>query len=230
MLFLLALNLVQVQGYTATQAGLAQLPIMGLVIMLSPFSGELVDRFGPRWPLAGATVAGSLGFLLLAYPTITDGIGTYKTHFLPPLLLLGIAMGLAAAPLSTIIVNSVSHAHLGIASGINSTLSRVANMLGVAVLGSLAIVSFRDSMLQRMDRASMSPELIQVLQIESIRMLESRVPDNLPEDTSCVVERILHESFVDAFRRTAVTSAVIVGACGATSCWLLRDAKYGKEG
>jgi EmrB/QacA subfamily drug resistance transporter len=225
MLFLLALNLVQVQRYTATQAGLAQLPIMGLVILLSPLSGRLVDRFGPLWPLAGATVAGSWGFLLLAYPGIADGIGTYKTHFLSPLLLLGIAMGLAAAPLSTIIVNSVSHAHLGIASGINSTLSRLANMLGVAVLGSLAIISFRDALLHRMDLASLSPELTNMLQTESIRMLESRVPGNLPAETSRLVERILRDSFVDAFRLTATTSAVVVCVCGSTACWLLRGEK-----
>ncbi len=80
-------------------------------------------------------------------------------HFFPPLLLLGMAMGMSAAPLSTTIMNSVPQSHVGIASGINSTLSRLSSVLGIAVLGPIAILTFRQSLMLQAKSFSLSDEV-----------------------------------------------------------------------
>jgi len=51
MLFFLPLNLIQVQGYDPALAGLAQLPLMAMLILLSRWAGQLLDRRGPRLAL-----------------------------------------------------------------------------------------------------------------------------------------------------------------------------------
>src|SRR6185436_13031467 len=50
-LFFLTLNLIQVQGYSATAAGASFLPFVLIMFTLSRWSGGLVDRFGARLPL-----------------------------------------------------------------------------------------------------------------------------------------------------------------------------------
>ena len=50
-LFFFPLNLIQVQGYSATAAGAALLPFILIMFVLSRWAGKLVDRFGPRLPL-----------------------------------------------------------------------------------------------------------------------------------------------------------------------------------
>ena len=71
-LLFLTLNLVQVQGYSQLQAGLAFLPFTLLMATFARSVGGLVDRYGPRWLLIiGPTLAG-VGFLLLARVGLTD--------------------------------------------------------------------------------------------------------------------------------------------------------------
>jgi EmrB/QacA subfamily drug resistance transporter len=211
MLFFLALNLIQVQDYRASIAGAAQLPVMLLVILLSPVAGSLVDRYGPRVPLTIGGVMATLGFLLLARPGLTSGSSEYWIHFFPPLLLLGAAMGMSAAPLSTTIMNSVPQSHVGIASGINSTLSRLSSVLGIAVLGPIAILMFRQSLMLQTKSLSLSDEWSSVLRRESWRLADAVPPPGVSPEMTDAVEHAIGLAFVDAFREVSYISAVIVG-------------------
>lgn len=222
MLFFLALNLIQVQEYSAANAGIAQLPVMLLVIMVSPIAGMLVDRQGPRGPLTVGGILAVLGFLLLARPGLTSGVSAYWRNFLPPLVLLGLAMGLTAAPLSTTIMNSVPKHDVGSASGLNSTLSRLSAVLGIALLGPLAIWTFSRSLMVQTKGFSLSSKMADALQQQSWRLADAMAPAGTSLEVSMAVEQAVRLAYVDAFRAVAYVAAAVVGVSTLLSAAMLK--------
>src|SRR5690348_8364901 len=112
-LFFLPLNLIQIQGYSATIAGFALLPFSIFLAILSPIMGRLVDRVGPRIPLTVGPIIVALGFILLSLPGITAGPSAYWYTYFPGSILLGLGMGITVTPLTTAVMGSVAASHAG---------------------------------------------------------------------------------------------------------------------
>ena len=91
--FFLSLNLVQIQGYSKTQAGLSSLPFALLLTVISPWAGRFMDRYGPRLPLIVGPALVGAGFFYMAFSGVTHGPADYWTAFLPGMLLVGFGMG-----------------------------------------------------------------------------------------------------------------------------------------
>jgi EmrB/QacA subfamily drug resistance transporter len=130
-LFLLVLQLQQVLGYSALEAGAALLPVTLLMLMLSARSGALAARIGPRLQMSVGPLLVAAG--MLAMTRIEAGVG-YATHVLPAVVLLGLGLATTVAPLTATALGSVDDRHAGVASGVNTTVSRAAQLAAVAVL------------------------------------------------------------------------------------------------
>jgi hypothetical protein len=75
-------------GYTALQAGAANLPITLLLVLSAP-SGAIANRIGPRIPLAAGALSTAAGLLLMAR---IDPGDSYLTTELPSLVVFGSAL------------------------------------------------------------------------------------------------------------------------------------------
>jgi EmrB/QacA subfamily drug resistance transporter len=130
-LFLFVVQLQQGLGYSALEAGSAMLPVTLLLLVLSAPAGRLGQRLGPRMPMTvGPLVAGAGLFLLSRV-----GSGTsYPTGILPAVVVFGVGLALTVAPLTAAVMASVEERHLGVGSGVNNAVARVAGLLSVALL------------------------------------------------------------------------------------------------
>ena len=137
-LFFVGLFLQQVGGYSPLEAGLATTPISLILFFGSPRWGRLASGTGPRLPMTLGPIVGGLGLLLLLR---VGSDADYVADVLPGIVVFGLGLSATVAPLTATVLDSVQERHVGIASGVNNGVSRVAGLLAIAVLG--AIVSAR---------------------------------------------------------------------------------------
>jgi hypothetical protein len=120
------------EGWSAVAAGAALLPLPVLIGVGSRLMGSVAGRYGGRAPLAMG--AGLVGIGLALYARIGTGSIDYWTDVLPPTLLVALGMGACVAPLTTSVMASVETIHVGIASGFNSAVARIAGLIATATL------------------------------------------------------------------------------------------------
>jgi EmrB/QacA subfamily drug resistance transporter len=215
--FLLPLNLIQVQKYSATESGAALLPVILLMFLLSRWSGGLVARYGPRIPLVIGPLLAALGFALLAIPSLR---ASYWRSFLPALLILGFGMAVTVAPLTTVVMNSADPDRAGAASGINNAIARIAGVMAVAVLGIVMVRAF----VYRLDSDLVHDPLplsdLQQIRNNATKLGALQAPHGLGPEQAATVNEVIAQSFVFGFRIVVCLCAGLA-ACSAAIAWRL---------
>lgn len=220
-LFLLPYNLIQVQGYSATAAGLALLPLGLLIGGLSRYSGHLADRWGPRPALIGGPLLVAGGCASLAVPGIG---GAYASTFMLPVVMLALGMAIVVSPLTTAVMNAVPNHRSGLASGVNNSASRVAGMLAVALSGALVSAVFSTGLENRLTSLPLSDESRATLLADSALLAELEVPKAVVGETRAAAKQSVDGAFVGAFRAGVLLNAMLAAMAAAMSLWLLRPA------
>jgi EmrB/QacA subfamily drug resistance transporter len=118
-------------GYSPLAAGAASLPITALMLLLSAPAGALAQRIGPRIPLTVGPLVTALGLVLMSR---IDRGDSYLSAVLPAVIVFGLGLTLVVAPVTATVMAAADERHSGIASGINTAVSRLAGLIVVAVL------------------------------------------------------------------------------------------------
>jgi EmrB/QacA subfamily drug resistance transporter len=137
-LFLLPIQLEQVSGYTALQAGISLLPVTVIMLALSARSGALAARIGPRLQMSAGPVVIAAGLALF---TRLGHSGNYLTEVLPAVVVFGLGLAINVAPLTSTVLGAAPAAHAGMASAVNNDVARTASLIAVAVLPAAAGLS-----------------------------------------------------------------------------------------
>ncbi len=132
--FIVAVYLQQGAGLSATQAGLASLPMTLLMIAGSRYAGRWSGALGPRLFMTAGPVIMAVGsFMLMA---VADAF-SYWTQVLPGIIVFGVGLTLTVAPLTSAILGVIDPARSGIASAVNNAVSRIAGLVAVALIGTI---------------------------------------------------------------------------------------------
>ncbi len=206
MMFFFTLNLIQVQHYSATAAGASLLPFIVIMFALSRWSGGLVERFGSRLPLTIGPIVAAIGFVLFAVPGKSY---SYWTSFFPAVVVVGLGMAIAVAPLTTTVMDSVDTEQAGVASGINNAVSRAAGLLAIAVFGVIMLNSFGNELSNRLSNLPITQEVRTALDEQRVRLAGVEVPDGIDVSTRRALEDTIGSSFVSSFRLIMYVSAAL---------------------
>jgi EmrB/QacA subfamily drug resistance transporter len=132
-LFLNTLYLQEGRGLSPVQAGLLTVPLAVMTVLVSPLSGRIVGRHGPRVPLVISGVA-----LVIACAVLT-GIDAASpvARLLAAYVIFGLGFGFVNAPITNAAVSGMPRAQAGVAAAIATTSRQVGQTLGVAVVGAI---------------------------------------------------------------------------------------------
>ncbi|WP_199752401.1 MFS transporter [Actinoplanes sp. ATCC 53533] len=127
-----------VLGHDALATGLRMLPLAGAVFAGSALTGYLTPKLGMRITILVGMLGGTAALVLL---TQVDAASSYG-DLVAPLIILGLAIGLALAPCTDAIMSAFPESELGVGSAVNDTSTELGGAIGIAILGSLLSTSY----------------------------------------------------------------------------------------
>ncbi|HUK34142.1 MAG TPA: MFS transporter, partial [Vicinamibacterales bacterium] len=209
-LWLVPLDLIQGQHYSATAAGAAFLPFPLLMFVLSRWSGGLVVRVGSRLPLTLGPVVVAAGLALFA-PAARGG--SYWTTMFPAVAVTGLGMAIVVAPLTTTVMSAVEVQHAGVASGVNNAVARIAGLVAIAAVGVVLIRSFDVRVGTALDALALPPTVRAAIDRELPKLAGANVAV-VAGNWRDAARRAIDESFTASFRvvMTVIAGLAFVGA------------------
>jgi EmrB/QacA subfamily drug resistance transporter len=204
-LFLVPYEMIQVRHYSGGEAGLAFLPMSVALAAVARPAGSWSARYGARLPLI-------LGPFILAVGLVIIGLlgpgYPYWVGLLPGVTLVGVGMAITIAPLTATIMGTVPAQLAGAASGINNAAGRLAKLISIALLGTMAVLLFESGLRTRLASLDL-PEAGKAAILKGYRDLAGMpLPPGLTATQQVVARGAIEESFNDAFRWAMLAGAL----------------------
>ncbi|MEO0564342.1 MAG: MFS transporter, partial [Chloroflexota bacterium] len=208
-IYFFTLNIIQIQGYSELQAGLAALPYVISVVLMSLVVAYIGQYVEARHLVAVGAFMVGIGIVLMTQIGLTSGADAYWRTYFVPILLIGGGIGITIVPLDTTMMGSVPNANVGSASGIDNANVRVASLVTIAVLGGIGLSTYSQALMSRTSDLGLTPDVLIALQQQAKALGNAGVPPNTPEALVAPIQLAIQMAFVDMFRMIAWASAVL---------------------
>ncbi|MFI5389662.1 MAG: MFS transporter, partial [Candidatus Eremiobacterales bacterium] len=208
-MFFLPFEMIQIDGYTPTAAGFAFLPFIAIIFALSPIAGGLMPKIGARVMLVVGPFVVAAGFVLLG---LAAGHVAYWTAYLPAIVVLGLGMGFTVAPLTTTAIDAADADRMGVASGVNNAVSRVAGMLAIAGLGALVLALFSTGLQRDLTAVGVPPSVASAVMAQRASLAATTAPADSDAATKALVRRAVDGAYLAAYRIVMFVCAGLAAA------------------
>jgi MFS family permease len=187
--------------YSALSASVRFVPLALTILILSPRTAALSDRFGAR-----SVVAVGMGLIAASMVFMqTLATDTSYWHALLAILPLAAGMALAMSPMTASIMSAVPDRRAGSGSATNDATRELGAALGVAVLGSIAASVYRSSLTPTLHSLSSSIDHNATSSISGAVQSAS----TLPPAAAHTLTSAAQQSFVDGLHAAALVGAVL---------------------
>jgi len=210
------------------RTGLALLPMVAVMMALSPIAGSLTGRMGSRTLLSiglGITAIGTLLFL-------RSGADASYWDILPAFIVLGLGNSFLWAPMTTAVLNSVESDKSGIASAVNGAVREIGTAFGIALLGTIANRVYQNEFRSdsRVEELAQNPELAPVVSFvgdgaSNAGHVIDRIPalSALPAEVVDVLRLASSEAFVVGMDRAIIISGLGLLVTSVLSYFLISE-------
>ncbi len=228
-MFLMPLFLQNILDYKALDTGIILAPTAISVAVVSPFSGILSDRVGPRIPLFCGTVL--VAYSLYMYKDLSLNSDYWFLFW--PQVLRGVGMGMLNAPLMSAALNAVRREQTSVASSLLTVNMQVGGAVGVALLG--ATLERRQffhytQFMEHLNNAS-APLLLQAQSaMQNLLARAGHSPaDFLSQGKTLLALWLQKQAAVGAFEDAFIFSAVLI-TIGFVPALLIRNRQMAQTG
>jgi EmrB/QacA subfamily drug resistance transporter len=134
LLFYGSLMIQGVMGFSATETGLSQLPMMGMIIVMGPIVGRQIGKIGPG-PLLTVGMAALVVSFVCFYPL---DFGSDFWDLLPGMVIGGFGFATVLTPLTAAALSGVPFHQAGMGAACINSTRQVGGALGLAVMGAIS--------------------------------------------------------------------------------------------
>jgi EmrB/QacA subfamily drug resistance transporter len=205
--FFVTLFLQQTVGYSPLAAGFATTPISLILFALSPVFGRIATSTGPRVPMCVGPIVGGIGLLLI---TRIDANANYVSDVLPGVIVFGLGLSATVAPLTATALNSVAENRVGVASGINNAVSRIAGVLAIAVFGALIAGKFGSTVDGKIAGTNLSPQADRAISKAKDNPLQPPSTNGVPPAQAAEVTSATVAGAEDGFHLAMMTAGTLM--------------------
>ncbi len=201
-------------GLSPLEAGLWGLPSVAALMVSSGMVPKLAQHVRPNVAIAGGMAVTATGFLLLTQLGSEHGLPLVVASTM--LMTLGVAPGMVLG--TGLIVGATPPERAGVASAMSQTANELGGAMGIALLGSLGTLIYRD----RIDDAiphDVAPQAAHAAH-DTLAGAVS-VADALPAG----VLSAAHDAFVGGLHAAAATSGILMLGMAAVTAVVLRHVK-----
>ena len=221
----LVLDLQQSRGLSAVAAGAMLLPITAILLVGSPIAGRLADRIGYRIMISVGPWVAAIGLAMIA---VTPS-GNVFLSVLPGEIVFSIGLAITVAPLTTAVLSALGARRAGVASGVNTAVSRFAALVAVAVLPAVSLAAFTRSLESRLAEAGVDPST-QAAVLERRGDQGALVPPaSLPPSTRTAIADAVRAAFAHGSRWVIGVCSVLLVIGGAIAFAAIRDTPSGDD-
>lgn len=192
--------------YSAFKCGLALLPVAVTLVISTLMSAPLARRFGNKKVVTAGMVLVAGGLWMFGFASETNGYPPIAAM----LVIIGLGMGLAMAPATDSIMGSLPAAKAGVGSAMNDTTRQVGGALGVAVLGSIANVSYASHLAAHPQFATLqtaSPQAAAA--VESSIGAAAQVAQHLPAGAARMLDDAAAMAFINGTHDALIVGGIV---------------------